>query len=150
MRLSFLVIKLAVGRVPAWRSIRKLVRILMHQLARGLLVAIFGVFLSSSVVAQSSQTGFPPFSSQAGGVNLSNLNVHLTIPVVHRSGRGIGFNLDLSYDSTLYAIGSNSPSGFPNVFTIPPAPDSISCLGCAPPPPFLGWGNSLGQGGILG
>jgi hypothetical protein len=55
--------------------------------------------------AQGPATGTPPFSSLAGGpdvVNLGNLNVHWTIPVLHKPGRGLNFNFDLNYDSSVW------------------------------------------------
>ncbi len=54
-------------------------------------------------------TGAPPFGSYSGGpdiVNNANLNVHWTIPVLHKSGRGTNFTYDLSYDSSVwYPVG---------------------------------------------
>ena len=56
-------------------------------------------------VAQVS-TGVPSFSSMSGGsfdqVNLGNLNAHLTIPILHKSGRGTPFKFDLAYDSSIW------------------------------------------------
>ena len=46
-------------------------------------------------------TGTPPFSSSAGGpdtIDLANLNSHISIPVLHKAGRGTNFTYDLSYD----------------------------------------------------
>ena len=52
-------------------------------------------------------TGTPPFSSMGGGpfdaVNLGNLNVHFSIPVLHKAGRGIPFTYDLTYDNSVWA-----------------------------------------------
>src|SRR5262249_36136427 len=52
-------------------------------------------------------TGAPAFSSIASGpfdsVNLGNLNVHFTVPVLHKAGRGIAFDYDLFYDSSVWA-----------------------------------------------
>lgn len=48
-------------------------------------------------------TGTPPFGSFSGGpdvVNLANLNVELSIPIVNKSGRGLPFNYALSYNSS--------------------------------------------------
>jgi len=56
-------------------------------------------------------TGTPPFGSFGGGpdiINLANLNSHLAIPVLHKSGRGTDFTYDLSYDSSVwYPVGSS-------------------------------------------
>jgi RHS repeat-associated protein len=39
-------------------------------------------------------------------VNLGNLNVHFSIPVLHKAGRGTSFAYDLSYDSSVwYPVG---------------------------------------------
>jgi len=61
------------------------------------------------VTASSSQvtTGAQLFGSFGGGpfdrVNLGNLNVHFSIPVVHKAGRGMPFTYDLSYDSSIWS-----------------------------------------------
>src|SRR5438445_1371551 len=51
-------------------------------------------------------TGMPAFARFGGGpfdiVNLGNLNVHFTIPIVHKAGRGTPFTYDLSYDSSVW------------------------------------------------
>jgi RHS repeat-associated protein len=51
-------------------------------------------------------TGIIPFNSYGGGpfdtVNLGNLNVHFSVPVLHKPGRGIPFVYDLNYDSSIY------------------------------------------------
>lgn len=50
-------------------------------------------------------TGLPPFGSFGGGpdtVNLGNLNVHFAIPVLHKAGRGMPFNYDFGYDSSVW------------------------------------------------
>jgi RHS repeat-associated protein len=55
--------------------------------------------------AQGPATGTPPFGSFSGGpeiINLANLNVHWTIPVIHKPGRGLNFSYDLSYDSSVW------------------------------------------------
>jgi RHS repeat-associated protein len=64
------------------------------------------VVLSSTVSASAQvPTGTPKFGSYGGGpdtINLANLNGHLTIPVLHKSGRGIDFAYDLTYDSSVW------------------------------------------------
>src|SRR5216684_1054598 len=57
-------------------------------------------------------TGMPPFGSFGGGpfdtVDLGNLNVHFAIPILHKAGRGLPFNYDLSYDSSVWTpVGSS-------------------------------------------
>jgi RHS repeat-associated protein len=63
------------------------------------------MFLSRFALAQVS-TGTPPYGSFGGGpfdiVNLGNLNVHFSIPVLHKAGRGTAFTYDLSYDSSIW------------------------------------------------
>ncbi len=55
-------------------------------------------------------TGTPAFGSFSEGpdvINLANLNSHLTIPVLHKAGRGVNFSYDLTYDSSVwYRVGS--------------------------------------------
>jgi RHS repeat-associated protein len=51
-------------------------------------------------------TGVLPYNSYGGGpfdtVNLGNLNVHFSVPVLHKVGRGMPFAYDLNYDSSIY------------------------------------------------
>jgi hypothetical protein len=94
------------------------------------------------------QIGTPTFSSQAGDVDLSSLNVHQTIPIVNRAGRGLPFGFNLVYDSSFYTIITDFGSTPTRLF-IPPAFD-LFCLGCTLPPPAFGWGNSRGVAGITG
>ncbi len=67
------------------------------------------VLFTLSVVAPSFaqiQSGIPKFSSFGGGpadtINLANLNAHFVMPVFHKPGRGLQFNYDLSYDTTIW------------------------------------------------
>ena len=61
-------------------------------------------------------TGTPPFGSFGGGpdvINLANLNSHITVPVLHKPGRGMNFTYDLSYDSSVwYAVTSGSTTSW--------------------------------------
>jgi RHS repeat-associated protein len=69
-------------------------------------LAIVLVLKAGLAQAQTQvQTGTPPFGSFGGGpdvINLANLNSHLTIPVLHKPGRGTNFNYDLNYDSSVW------------------------------------------------
>ena len=51
-------------------------------------------------------TGMPQFNSLGGGpfdrVNLGNLNVHFTIPIINKGGRGTPFTYNLAYDSSIW------------------------------------------------
>lgn len=64
--------------------------------------------LLASTVAMNAQvaTGAPPFSTIEGGpfdgVNLGNLNVHFSVPILHKAGRGISFAFDLGYDNSVW------------------------------------------------
>jgi hypothetical protein len=50
-------------------------------------------------------TGTPPMSSLSGGpdvVNLANLNTHIAIPILSKSGRGLPFTFNLTHDSSIW------------------------------------------------
>jgi hypothetical protein len=57
-------------------------------------------------------TGTPPLGSFGGGpfdtVNLGNLNVHFSIPIVSKAGRGMPFTYLLSYDSSIWTQVTNN------------------------------------------
>jgi hypothetical protein len=65
------------------------------------------LLLALDSTAQQPTTGTPPFSSVAGGpfdtVNLANLDVHFSIPVFSRAGKGIPFVYNLAYDSLVWS-----------------------------------------------
>ncbi len=68
------------------------------------------IVISLGICSAQVSTGTPPFGSFGGGpfdtVNLGNLNVHVSVPVWHKAGRGIPFTYDLSYDSSVwYPVG---------------------------------------------
>jgi RHS repeat-associated protein len=69
-------------------------------------MAILFVFaLTTQICSAQVATGTPPYSSLGGGpdvINLANLNSHLTFPVLHKPGRGLPFNFDLTYDSSFW------------------------------------------------
>src|SRR6266404_5640165 len=76
----------------------------MTRTHRALLPTLVLAFSVSAASAQV-QTGTPPFGSFGGGpdvINLGNLNVHYTIPVLHKPGRGLNFTYDLSYDNSVW------------------------------------------------
>lgn len=55
--------------------------------------------------AQGPVTGTPPFGSFSGGpdiVNLGNLNIHYSIPVLSKAGRGLPFVSNLSLESSIW------------------------------------------------
>src|SRR4051812_11347665 len=57
-------------------------------------------------------TGVPPFTSTGGGnadvINLANLNVHITVPVFSKPGRGMGFSYAPSYDTSVWTVSGNT------------------------------------------
>src|SRR5258706_78053 len=61
--------------------------------------------LTGSPSSAQVATGTPPFGSFGGGpdiINLANLNAHISIPVLHKSGRGTNFTYDLSYGTSVW------------------------------------------------
>jgi RHS repeat-associated protein len=68
------------------------------------LVAIVILLVSARAFAGPA-TGTPPYRSFGGGpdvINLGNLNVHYSFPVLGRTGRGIPFSYALAYDSSVW------------------------------------------------
>src|SRR5215471_12612323 len=63
------------------------------------------LFYFSFAAWSQSITGLAPFAPLQGSgaeiVNLANLNVHLTVPVMQKPGRGLDFHYALNYDSTI-------------------------------------------------
>src|SRR5579859_6935620 len=80
-------------------------------MARSIRVLSLLCFLAIAATHVQAQvaTGTPPFGSFGGGpdvINLANLNSHITVPVIHKAGRGTNFTYDLSYDSSVwYPVG---------------------------------------------
>src|SRR5437867_7381709 len=83
---------------------------------------IYGVYQAISILmilsslsgGQGPATGTPPFGSFGGGpfdtVNLGNLNAHFAVSIIHKAGRGMSFDYDLSYDSSVWYPASVSGS----------------------------------------
>ena len=70
----------------------------------------FLVLLASLVCVRGAlaqvATGFPPFASFSGGpdiVDNANGNVHISIPVFSRAGRGLPYSYALQYDSSVWS-----------------------------------------------
>jgi hypothetical protein len=87
------------------------------------IVAIFAGFARGQVI-----TGTPPFGSTGGGpvdiIDLGNLNVHLSIPIVTKAGRGGSFSYNLGYDTSVlypghYTSGVAWTQAFNNGWTGP-------------------------------
>ncbi len=75
-----------------------------------LLISLLSV--SCAVTFAQVQTGLPPFATYGGGsydqINLANLNVHLTLPIMGKPGRGVPFAYNLGYDSSIWTpVGSS-------------------------------------------
>lgn len=70
-----------------------------------LAVFVVTLFFCGNCFSQVA-TGTPPFGSFGGGpfdtVNLGNLNIHLSVPIRHKAGRGIPFSYDLNYDNSVW------------------------------------------------
>ena len=87
------------------------------------LVAIFAAFARGQAL-----TGTPPFGSISGGpidtIDLGNLNIHLSIPIVTKAGRGGSFSYNLGYDTSVlypgnYTSGTAWTLAFNNGWTGP-------------------------------
>jgi YD repeat-containing protein len=71
------------------------------------LLLLFTVALLAGIcLGQAPASGPQPFGSFGGGtfdsVNLGNLNVSFTVPTVHKAGRGLPFNYDLTYANSVW------------------------------------------------
>jgi RHS repeat-associated protein len=66
---------------------------------------LFAMFPVRTAAQITVTTGIPPFGSFSGGpdvINNANLNVHYTIPVFQKTGRGTNFSYSLAYDSSIW------------------------------------------------
>jgi RHS repeat-associated protein len=83
-------------------------------MARSVRVFLFVLMLlgvSNRYSSAQVQTGAPQFGSSAGGpdvVNLANLNVEFTVPVINKPGRGSNFSHNLVYDSSVWQPAINN------------------------------------------
>jgi hypothetical protein len=74
------------------------------KLSISVLFLLYALIFSAPSYGQV-QTGTPPFGSFDGGpdvINLANLNAHFTVPILGKPGRGMPFDLNLTYDSALW------------------------------------------------
>jgi RHS repeat-associated protein len=84
-----------------------------------ILAVLFAVTICD---AQGPQTGVPKFGSFAGGdgvdtINLGNLNVHMTVPLIHKAGRGMPFGYDVVYDNSVwYPAGVSGSKNWQPIF----------------------------------
>jgi len=73
----------------------------LHYLVGIILIALLFIPAMGQVA-----TGLPPLGSFSSGpdvTNLGNLNVHYTIPVFSKPGRGMPFNYALTFDSSVWS-----------------------------------------------
>jgi hypothetical protein len=110
----------------------------MHRLAVAVLsrfsvnLLVLALLLLTLHNATTGQvTGIPPYQSFRGGpdvINLGNLNVHYSIPVFSRAGRGMPFSYSLAYDSFIWQPlgGAWFPAGTWGLFR-----DSAALVGVA-------------------
>lgn len=82
-------------------------------IAFALAILPFAAALLVPPLAAQVATGAPWMSTEApapgGTLDLGNLNLHVDVPVVNRSGRGTPFDYALSYDSSVwYPVTSGS------------------------------------------
>jgi len=75
--------------------------------------------LSSNQARSQATVGVPAFNSFGGGpdvINLSNLNVHLAIPILQKKGRMTDFSYALAYDTSVwYPAASGSTTTWTSV-----------------------------------
>ena len=76
------------------------------------LVLLLGVIFTQA--SAQVATGTPAFGSFGGGpfdiVNLGNMNVHFSVPIQNKAGRGTPFSYNLAYDSTVWTPATVSGS----------------------------------------
>ena len=71
-------------------------------------VSVVGVpllVLVSVFSLHAQQTGIPPFSTVGGGpdqINLADLGIHFTFPVLSRTGRGLPFSYVVGWDNAVW------------------------------------------------
>src|SRR5258708_1592021 len=99
---------------PFFQTPRRLTMIRTRRSFFLLSILSLALSLEGLVVPSTSAqvaTGTPPFGSFGGGpdiINLASLNAHLTIPVLHKPGRGTNFSFDLTYDSSVWYPSTSS------------------------------------------
>lgn len=78
----------------------------MNAMLRTISSLLVLVFCASTLWSQVATGTYPYGTFDKKGfdtINVGNLNVHFTIPVLHKAGRGVPFNFDLGYDSSIWA-----------------------------------------------
>jgi RHS repeat-associated protein len=71
-----------------------------------LIAVLVCLAISDGAAQRMVATGTPPFGSFGGGqfdtINLGDLNVHFSVPVLNKAGRGPAFTYNLAYDSSVW------------------------------------------------
>jgi YD repeat-containing protein len=84
--------------------VRKCWFVLEANKTRMLLLLLLGALASPG--SAQVQLGTPKYGSFGGGpvdtINLANLNAHIVIPIFHKPGRGLPFDYDITYDTTIW------------------------------------------------
>src|SRR6266481_945683 len=92
---------------------------IMPRFIRAFSLPLFVMLMMGVTLHAQVQTGTPAFDSFGGGpdtINLANLNAHISVPVLHKAGRGTSFTYDLSYDSSVwYPVTSGSTKSWQSV-----------------------------------
>jgi RHS repeat-associated protein len=90
----------------------------MHAALRKI-APLYVLLLSATVMTGQVATGAYPYgtfdSKGFDTINVGNLNVHFSVPVLNKAGRGIPFQYNLGYDSSVWypASVNGSPSWVP-------------------------------------
>jgi RHS repeat-associated protein len=104
--------------VPKNQAVSHFARTVLRRYSvRHLMLSVL-IFFAAAAVAQQSQTGAPAFGSMMSfgpvSINLSNLDVHLAVPIFSKPGRGAPLNYSMSYDSLIWRNFGDG-AGFPAV-----------------------------------
>ncbi|MBS1800836.1 MAG: hypothetical protein JSS95_13555, partial [Acidobacteria bacterium] len=75
---------------------------------RLILLSVFALFFATSASAQvTGLYSFGSFDNRGfDSVNIGNLNVHFSVPILSKQGRGMPFHYNLSYDSLFWTASS--------------------------------------------
>lgn len=88
-----------------------------YQGCRNLLLVVLLLSASFSPSRSVAQSGMPPHGSfvarKIDTINLSNLNVHISIPLLQKQSRGYRIWYELSCDTNFYTSGNVYPQAFP-------------------------------------
>jgi RHS repeat-associated protein len=78
----------------------------MSQAGRFMLLTLLCMNIGVTTLRAQVVTGKPPLSSTMNGpgdsINVANLDVHLTVPVINKAGRGVPFTYNVTYDNSVW------------------------------------------------